>query len=69
MTDSDDDSFRLGLAWGHMTAAAIYDDAQDPPTWLLEVFHAMSTALENLPAEHRNPVMAAALDAWSKADH
>jgi hypothetical protein len=69
MTTTSDDSFRLGTSWGAMLADANYDDNMELPTWILPAFLAMGDALEELPAEHRDPVISAAVHAWAEAEN
>lgn len=65
MTTTSEDSFHLHRDWGIMISQAAYDPENDQlPTWLLETFHATCQAVEKLPAEHRDPVIAAALQKW-----
>lgn len=59
------DSFRLGAAWGALVSEMTYDERTDSlPAWALDVFHAMAQAVEELPDEYRDRVVAAAIEKW-----
>lgn len=59
------DSFALGAAWGALVAEMQYDEQTDSlPAWTQEVFHTIAQAVEELPAEWRDKVVAAAVQKW-----
>lgn len=69
MSNENEDAFSLASTWGFMLAQSLYDEAGNDgyPSWVPDVFLAMTSEVENLPSDCRDKVVAAAVEAWRKS--